>query len=300
MNLNTIKNVVTRGIHTNKLIMQKNSPAIMFGTGIVGVVATTVLASKATLHLDELLVDSEFTRHEINSMIHDDYSDKDRKRDHMVLSVQTAQKVLRLYAPTIAVGTVSILLLTRSHVMLTNRNNALVAAYAALDRGFKEYRQRVTDAYGEEKEYELRHGKLMTEKYSEVTMNKDGEITTKEATQKVRSHPSVYSVYFDEASSSWSRDPEYNKIFLMAQQNYANNILHTRGHLFLNEVYYSLGLPHTKAGAVVGWVRGNGDDFVDFGIFEGGDRARRFVNMDERTILLDFNVDGVIYDKLGK
>ena len=88
-----------------------------------------------------------------------------------------------------------------------------------------------------------------------------------------------------------------NLFFLKAQQTNANVQLTVRGHVFLNEVYDMLGLPRTAAGAIVGWVRGNGDDVIDFGIWDNNDINSDFVNGYNRSkILLDFNVDGVIYD----
>ena len=62
-----------------------------------------------------------------------------------------------------------------------------------------------------------------------------------------------------------------------------------------------LGIPKTKAGQVVGWVYDPehpvGDNYVDFGLFDlDRERVRRFVNGDERNILLDFNVDGNIWE----
>ena len=109
---------------------------------------------------------------------------------------------------------------------------------------------------------------------------------------------SVYARFFDEGCEQWSKNPEYNLMFLRSQQNYYNDMLKSRGHVFLNEVYDALGIPRTQAGAVVGWmISDNGDNFIDFGVFDGDrPRARDFVNGYERSILLDFNVDGVIYD----
>ena len=53
--------------------------------------------------------------------------------------------------------------------------------------------------------------------------------------------------------------------------------------------------------AVVGWVLGNGDNCIDFGIWDSAnEKARDFVNGREGAILLDFNVDGVIYDLIDK
>ena len=90
-------------------------------------------------------------------------------------------------------------------------------------------------------------------------------------------------------------------MFLFKQQNYANDTLKARGYLFLNEVYDMLGIPRTKAGQVVGWIYDEkhpiGDNFVDFGIVDvNNERSRAFMNGYERSIILDFNVDGNILD----
>ena len=117
-------------------------------------------------------------------------------------------------------------------------------------------------------------------------------------------NPTLYSDYarfFDAASPNWQNDPEYNLMFLRAQQQYANDLLRAKGRLFLNDVYEMLGLEKSKAGQIVGWVydreNPNGDNFVDFGIYDmSKERVRAFVNGYETNILLDFNVDGNIWD----
>ena len=110
---------------------------------------------------------------------------------------------------------------------------------------------------------------------------------------------SEYARYFDESNPNWDENPAFSLMFLRGQQQIANDIFHTRGHLFLNEVYDMLGYEHDPAGAVVGWVKGEGDDFVDFGLDDKTNKdVRRFVNGKENIILLDFNVSGVIWDKI--
>ena len=134
-------------------------------------------------------------------------------------------------------------------------------------------------------------------------MDEDGNETIVTDTVKTMD-PTLYSDYarfFDAASPCWQNDPEYNLMFLKAQQQYANDLLRAKGRLFLNDVYDMLGIEKTKAGQVVGWVydreNPNGDNFVDFGIYDmSKERVRAFVNGYETNILLDFNVDGNIWD----
>ena len=92
-------------------------------------------------------------------------------------------------------------------------------------------------------------------------------------------------------------------MYLRRQQEFANEMLRARGHLYLNEVYDMLGFPRTKAGQIVGWIyddkNPNGDNYVDFNIYDVTDESKRdFVNGYERSILLDFNVDGPIYEMM--
>jgi hypothetical protein len=286
---------ISRTVARNTLLVQKASPGMLLASGIVGMVGSTVLACRATLKMDEVLTESKQKLDLARTLQHEDYSYKDRQRDVSLIHFQTTVKIAQLYAPAILVGTISIAALTRSHSILTQRNAALMSAYAVLEKGFKEYRSRVIEKYGEEADQEFRYGIQKTEVIDSETKEKSVKLT-------VPGDPSIYARFFDESSSSWNREPEYNFIFLKAQQNYANDLLNSRGHIFLNEVYDLLGLERSIAGSVVGWLRssnGSTDNYVDFGIFNGrSEKARDFVNGFEGSILLDFNVDGVIYDKI--
>jgi Family of unknown function (DUF6353) len=290
-----VPEAINRTIARNSLLLQKSSPQMLFGVGVVGMVGTTILACRATLKMDTVLDETKDKLETARTLDHPEYSEKDRGRDVSLIYFQTSVKVVKLYAPAVIVGGLSIAALTSSHRILTRRNAALTVAYSALDKGFKEYRARVVEKYGEEEDRNLRYGTR------QVQIEEDGKkkMVTRVATD---SDPSIYARFFDSYSTSWSKEPEYNLIFLKCQQNYANDLLKSRGHVFLNEVYDMLGIPRSKAGAVVGWLlspNGETDNFVNFGVFDGRDGpARDFVNGLEGAILLDFNVDGVIYDKI--
>lgn len=140
----------------------------------------------------------------------------------------------------------------------------------------------------------------LTEEESKKLLN---EIKVEETEEKSETkNYSSYARFFDESCPAWTNDAEFDLNFVKHVQQHANNVLTAKGHLFLNEVYDMLGMAKTKAGQVVGWVyeKDNpfGDNFVDFGIFE--DRNREFVNGSKNTILLDFNVDGNILDRIGE
>lgn len=296
MNLSGIKNVITSKAGRQILTARKHGPAILFGTGVVGVVATVVLACRATLKLYEVLEEAEETLDQIGSLEHSDYSDFDRQKDTALVYFKTGGKIARMYAPAVIVGAASIAALTGAHIVLNRRNVALTAAYAALDKGFRAYRERVIEQYGEDKDRELRYS---AETRALVEETEDGPKIV-DVTRVGPDGASVYARWFDDSCSSWQRQPEYNRFFLKCQQNYLNDLLNARGHVFLNEAYDALGLKRSSAGSVVGWVKeGKGDGYIDFGIFEGtNDAIRDFVNGWQPFVLLDFNVDGVIYDKI--
>lgn len=294
-----IPNSVTRKVARAILVSQKNSPTLLFGAGVVGVIGTVVLASRATLKVEETLDNNSSlveAAKELRARNDEGYSEQDYQKDMVYIYVRNATAVLKLYAPAIGLGVLSIAALTGSHVILSKRNVALTAAYATIEKAVKEYRDRVLGEVGTDRERELWYG---SEEREVIEETETGPQTRKIVSAKPGA-PSMYAKFFDEYSTSWNRNPERNLIFLNAQQNYANDRLQARGHLMLNEVYDMLGIEHTKAGCVVGWVVGNRDNKVDFGIYDHDNvRARDFVNGREGSILLDFNVDGVVYDLLG-
>lgn len=301
MSLAAIKNKVTSQVGRQVLITKKHSPVILFAAGVVGVGATVVLACRATLKMEEILEAAEKNSLQIEdaeALETDEYNEQDASKDRAVNRVQTAIKISKLYAPAFVVGVISVGALTGSHIILSRRNVALTAAYAALDKGFREYRGRVVDELGVEKDQEFRYG--VVEKQIAVDTDNGTDVKTVKVLN-TDGKGSIYARLFDETTSrNWQRQSSYNQIFLQAQQNWANDRLRAQGFLLLNDVYEMLGFERSKEGCVVGWVKNNprgGDSFVDFGVFSGDAfMGAQFVNGNERSVWLDFNVDGVVYD----
>lgn len=302
-----IKETIIRNYHKVEGKAKKHSPEILAVVGVAGVITSGVMACKATMKLNDILEDSKETIDKIKEVSNDPsyadkYSEEDAKKDLTISYVQTGVKVAKLYAPSVALGTFSLSCLLISNNILRKRNMALSAAYLTVDKSFKEYRNRVSERFGEQVEKEIRYN-IKAQEVETVVKNEDGTETTVVEEIKV-ADPNLYSDYarfFDESCAAWQRDPEYNLMFLKSQQQYANDLLKSRGRLFLNEVYDMLGIDRTKAGQVVGWiydpVNSVGDNFVDFGIYDmDKERVRAFVNGYEPNILLDFNVDGNVWD----
>ena len=303
-----IPNKVSSTVVRQVLTVQKHSPVLLLGAGIVGVVATVVLASKATLKLEAVLNKIEKDKQDlvivkpIMEAGHETYSEETFRRDTVVVYVQAVGSVFRLYAPSIALGVVSIGFLIGSHNILSKRNTSLMAAYATIEKAFSEYRRRVIADVGEEKDREYRYGTRMVEITTE-TKNGPKISTVKQLGSE--DGPSMYARYFEKGvNTSWSPNPDYNLIVLRGQQQMANDRLNANGHLMLNDVYEALGYDHTPEGCVVGWVKGyeSGDGYVDFGIFdsEDEDRFNPWVIGENGSILLDFNVDGQVFKLIGK
>ena len=135
-----------------------------------------------------------------------------------------------------------------------------------------------------------------------ITIEDNGEVEVlkDEFVEEARPSVSCYAKFFDESCATWTKDSEFNLMYLRTQEQYANEKMRRQGYLFLNDVYEMLGMPRTKAGQVVGWMydekNPGGDNYVDFGIYAA--HNRNFVNGYGQSVLLDFNVDGMILDRL--
>ena len=301
---------VTRTFGKIGLKLKKHSPEILVVTGVIGTVTSAVMACKATTQLDEILEAHKKKSEEIHDAIeHPEtlevpYTEEESKKVVALLYAQTGVELVKLYAPSVILGTLSITAILTGHNITRQRNIALAAAYTTIDKAFKEYRGRVVDRFGEALDKELRYN-IKTKEIEEIVQNEDGTTTVETKTVQVVDNPlaSPYAFFFDECSPNWTKDAEYNKTFLINTERYANDVLKSKGHFFLNELHDLLGIDRTKAGQVVGWIydekNPNGDNYIDLGIFNVHREAnRRFVNGYERSILIDPNVDGEILNKI--
>jgi hypothetical protein len=311
---------MTRTFNRAGLQIKKHSPEILLVTGIVAGGAALVAACKATTKLESVLNETKNNvdkvkectlagqiqiaeGEEIRTV---EYTEEDSKKDLTIFYTKGALNVAKLYAPAATLGVISLTCILASHGIIHKRNTALAAAYTAVDSSFKEYRQRVTERFGEELDRELKYN-IKTKEVEEVVVQEDGTEAVVSKTVNVAEgvdETSEYARFFDEWCTGWTKDAEANLVFLRNVERWANQRLQSVGHLFLNEVYDALGISRTKAGQIVGWVydieNPKGDNKVDLGIYNiNRENCRDFVNGRERSILIDPNVDGPIYDLIG-
>lgn len=312
MNKLAIMNKASNLMGKTGLKLKKYSPEILVVAGVVGTVASAVMACQATLKVNEVLEKSKKQIDSIHECAADaslvesgEYSPEDAKKDLAIVYAQTGLQFAKLYGPAVILGVLSITSILASNNILRKRNIALGAAYATLDQSFKDYRKRVVDRFGEAVDRELKYN-IKAQKVEE--METDPETGKQKKVKKAievsdGQFVSPYARFFDESSRYFEKNPELNLMFLRAEQNFANDRLKARGYVFLNEIYERLGIPTTKAGQVVGWIydpkNGKGDNYIDFGIYDmNREKVRDFVNGYERVILLDFNVDGDILNEI--
>lgn len=284
--------------------LKKHSPEILVVAGIAGTVVSAVLACKATTKAAEILDETKGTLDTIHEGMEtgaingQEYTTDDGKKDTVVVYAQTGMKLAKLYGPAIILGTLSITSILASNNILRKRNVALGAAYAAIDKSFKEYRGRVIERFGDQVDTELKYG-IKAKKFEEIEVDPETGKEKKVKKTVMVADPNLqsdYAVYFDSKSRNYETNPDYNRMFLKAQQAFANDKLQTRGHLFLNEVLDDLDLPRTPAGQIVGWTKDGPDGYVNFRIVEVERETED--GRHEPALLLDFNVEGNIWEKM--
>ena len=310
MKQNALSEKMTRSFGKLGLQLKKHSPEILIVTGVVGVVASAVLACKATIKANQIIEEDKKNIDTVKGWVEKpetmpaDYTVEDAKKDIPLMYAKTGLKLAKTYAGPVALGALSIGCIFASNNILRTRNVALAAAYTTLDNSFKGYRERLIDRFGEELDKELKYNIKAKEVEETVVDEKGKEKTVKKTINVAEVSPdnSPYAFFFDNGCIGWQKDAEHNKWFVMQQERYANEKLRAQGYLFLNDVYDMFGVPRTKAGQIVGWYYDekdpNRDSRVDFGIFDDihNESKRDFVNGYERTVLLDPNVDGPILD----
>lgn len=297
MNLANIAQAGSRLVGRATLVAQKFAPEILVSVGIIGGVTASVWGAKATLELNEALIPAKTLiagHKELRDNTNEDqYPTTVYQRDMAISYYRGFQAVVRLYGPPIALGAASIACILSAYGIMRTRNAALIAAYNAVETAFRRYRDRVVEDFGEETDHRYLHGLREVEVEEK---NEKGKVVKRKEIVQDTNPEDLYVYTFDQRNPQWRGEGDvYNYFFLKSQQNYHNQILHARGHVFLNEVLGALGFEHTKAGAVVGWVlNGDGDNYIDFGVFDALSAPKDFI--DAQAIRLEFNPDGVILD----
>lgn len=295
---------ITNLVHAAGFNLKKASPTILTVTGVGALIASAVLAAKKTPEMAPVV-----------EKLADDTDKVAKAEQEGSLDIHAINKAryevygefvggfIRVYGLPIALavgGTVAIL---SAHGIMKRREASLIAAYGVLERAYSAYRDRVRESFGEEAEENL---------YSGKTIRIDGvdkkEKTVSYSTTEPEVDKSDYIAFFtpDNKHFNVSR-PEWNLTFLRAQEHHANRMLTIKGHVMLNEVLEGLGFPATPAGAVTGWIKNfpGGDERIDFDLPEQGSPEEQdlyyfWTSGDGDSIRLDFNVHGLIWDKIGK
>lgn len=304
-NKNEIVKSVSGVVNKSVMKLKKHSPEILIVAGIAGTVVSAVVACKATTKVNKIVEDTKNDIEKVHTAVDtgiteagESYSVEDSKKDLTIIYAQTGIKFAKLYAPAVILGTLSITSILASNNILRKRNVALGAAYAAIDKSFKEYRGRVIERFGEQVDTELKYG-IKAKKFEEVEVDPETGKEKKVKKTVMVADPNLqsdYAVYFDSKSRNFETNFDYNRMFLKAQQQFANDKLQTRGHLFLNEVLDDLDLPRTSAGQIVGWTKDGPDGYVNFRILEVERETKD--GRHEPALLLDFNVEGNIWEKM--
>ena len=277
----------------SKLLI-RNLPTVMTIAGSAGVIAGSVMVCKATLHVDEVMANN---RALVESVKESGYSDEKEYRKNLAFSYgKGAVEWAKLYGPSALVIGFSIGSILYGHNILRARNLALVGAYKALTIEHQNYRNRVRELVGVDDERAAHY------EIEQVKIN-DPETGKEKTVHYIMDDPDIpyneHAKFFCESSIYWTKNPEENLMFLLDVMRKMQDKFDKQGYLFLNDVYRELDIPETYGGAVCGWIKGLGDTNIDFGIFDCyKEGSKRFVNGLEPVILLDFNHDGYIADKI--
>ena len=306
MNKIDILNKASRTFYKTGFKLKKHSPTILAVAGTVGIVTSGVMACKATTKISTIIDEHHDNVNEIHDYIEengfsDKYTEKDSNKDLTIVYAQTGVKLAKLYAPSVILGTISLTAILGSNHILRKRNIALTAAYTTAAKTFRTYRDRVVDRFGEGLDEELRYG-IKTKEIEETVTDEKGKEKKVKKTVDVVNIEDIdgYSRLFYEGNPGWDNDPRFTRMYLLSQLKYANTLLKKRGYLTLNEVYKMLGFSLIPDGQIMGWFYDEEHpNTVDFGILDTNDEMMiRFFNGDEKAVLLKFNINGNILDKI--
>lgn len=304
VNIASAKTLAVKGYMKLRKISPELALAGGIACGIGAVVAGCLCAKHVTKAVEDCHKDLDDIQKKVKEAEANNWPvplEKDIKQMSWKAYNRMVWKIARALAPAIGLEIASIALFLLSHGVLKQRYLNTTAAYAALQEAFMGYRERVAEVIGEDAEKVLLAGGKVEKGI--MVEGEDGTATKASGNNLVvkdhKKSPYEFDFNRQTAPLTWSANPDYSEAFLKNTQNYFNDMLQARGHVFLNEVLDALGLARTPAGAVCGWYKGAGDDFIDFGYLDSFIRDYNLDNdLCRKNIHLNFNVDGQIWDMI--
>ena len=217
-----------------KTSITKHSPEILTGIGIAGMITTTVLAVKATPKAIRLIEEA-----------------KEEKGEDLT-KAETIKTCWKAYIPAAATCVASTACLIGASSVSIRRNAMLATAYKLSETAFSEYKEKVVETIGDEKE------KIVREKVSEERIKKN-PITKNEIIMTDYGDTQFYETlsgrYFK------SDIEEIKKVVNYLNKDMLQDMF---GTISLNEFYDELELERIDLGDELGWRVDKGLIEIDF------------------------------------
>lgn len=213
------------------MFLKRNSSTILTCVGAAGVVATTVLAVRATPKATRLLEEAK------------------KEKGEELTKIEVVKIAGPVYIPTVITGVSTIACIFGANVLNKRHQAALMSAYALLDNTHKEYKKKVGELYGEDANVKIRE-ELAKDKYEET------DISVSENKQL------FYDMFSERYFESTMEE------VLKAQYEINKKISLWYG-VHLNEFYELLDIPTVEYGEFLGWSSGTlmdttWNDWLDF------------------------------------
>lgn len=229
------------------LFLKKHSSTILTVVGAAGVVATAVLAVKATPKVITLLEQAE-----------------DEKGEELT-KTETVYIAAPVYIPAAVVGVSTIACIFGANVLNKRQQAALVSAYALVDNAYKEYRNKTKELFGEEADIRIRDEIVKDNRDKNKHAYAPGCNSLSLTGEECLFYEEHRGEYF-EATMGEVLNAEYH----------LNRNLALRGHVWLNEFYSFLGMSETEYGNAFGW---DAEDFLEGGVTPWIDFDHRLVQL---------------------
>lgn len=213
--------------------VKKNSPEILTGVAVAGIITTTVLAVKATPKALKLIEKK-----------------KEEKSVDKLNYVDLVKETWKCYIPATIVGLATVACVVGVNSINAKRNMVLAAAYTITNKTLKEYKEHVREFIGEKKE------KQIVSNISKDTLMKD-PISKKEIIITSKGD----NLCYDTCSGRYFKS---NIEDIKRKINELNKRLIDEMYISLNDWYYELGLEPISIGDDLGWNIDKGTIEIDF------------------------------------